>query len=211
MHSAVVLMKSAVRRLKAVDTSLSNQVMKELFDTVSGCKFNICRMPIWASDFAVQTATLNKWYSLDDVVDDTAMNSINIARDKIYLVPFIKSAMAYRPDLKMWASPWSPPVWMKVNNAVAAADFIQTPTYLKAYGLYLAKAVNLFQAAGINLYGLSVQNEPYTDNSYPCCLCNRGADSRFHQTLCGPTFVAQKVNCEIWSPTMNNSSVSSNT
>jgi glucosylceramidase len=201
------------RALKAVDTSLSNSVMKELFDTVTGCKFNICRMPIGASDFAVQTSTLNRWYSLDDTVNDTDMKDINIRRDEIYLIPYIKSAMVYRPNLKIWASPWSPPIWMKVNDAVGAedlanGDFIQSSTYLKAYALYLAKAVNLFQAAGINLYGLSVQNEPYTDQAYPCCLWTAAQIRDFIKLYVGPTFVADKVNCEIWSPTMNNGSFS---
>ena len=106
------------KALKAVDTSLSNRVMKELFDTVSGCKFNVCRMPIGANDFTVQTATLNRWYSLDETANNTAINNISIARDKIYLISFIKSAMVYRPNLKIWASPWSPPKWMKVNDDV---------------------------------------------------------------------------------------------
>ena len=157
------------KALKAVDTSLSNRVMRELFDTVS---------------------------------------TISIARDKIYLIPFIKSAMVYRPDLKMWASPWSPPKWMKVNNDVPAANFIQTPTILKAYALYLDKAVKLFQAEGINLYALSVQNEPYTNNSYPCCLWNSAQIRDFIKLYVGPRFASDQVNCQIWSPTMNNGSLS---
>ena len=200
--------ENGAKALKAVDTSLANKVMKELFDTISGCKFNICRMPIGASDFTIQTATLNRWYSLDETNNDTNMNNISITRDKIYLIPFIKSAMVYRPDLKMWASPWSPPKWMKVNNDVPAANFIQTPTCLNAYALYLSKAVKLIQAEGVNLYGVSVQNEPYTNNSYPCCLWTAAQIRDFIKLYVGPRFTADQVNCQIWSPTMNNGSLS---
>jgi glucosylceramidase len=196
------------KALKAVDTSLSNKVLRELFDTVSGCKFNLCRMPIGASDFSIQTASLNRWYSLNETANDTAMTTISIARDKIYLIPFIKSAMVYRPDLKMWASPWSPPKWMKVNNDVPAANFIQTPKMLAAYALYLSKGVKLFQAEGVNLKGLAVQNEPYTNNSYPNCFWSSAEVRDFIKLYLGPRFTADQVNCEIWSPTMNNGSLS---
>jgi glucosylceramidase len=194
------------KALKAVSSRLADSVMKELFDTVSGCKFNLCRMPIGASDFTIATATLSRWYSLNETVNDTAMNTITIARDKIYLLPFIKSAMMYRPNLKMWASPWSPPKWMKVNNDVGAANFIQTPVMLRAYARYLASAVRLFQAEGINLVGLSVQNEPYTNNPYPCCFWSASEIRDLIKLYVGPVFDADQVNCEIWSPTMNNGS-----
>jgi len=196
------------KALAAVDARLADSVMKEIFDTVTGCKFNLCRMPVGASDFSVSTPTLNRWYSLNETVNDTNMTSINITRDKIYLIPFIKSAMVYRPNLKMWASPWSPPKWMKVNNDVPAANFIQTPTMLRAYARYLAKAVKLYQAEGINLVGLSVQNEPYTNNPYPCCFWSASEIRDLIKLYVGPQFDADQVNCNIWSPTMNNGSFS---
>jgi len=196
--------EQGAKALKAVDTTMAKSVMKELFDTVSGCKFNICRMPIGANDFTIQTVTLNRWYSLDETANDTAMTNISIARDKIYLIPYIKSAMVFRPNLKIWASPWSPPKWMKVNNDVPAAEFIQTPKMLSAYALYLSKAVKLIQAEGVNLYGLSVQNEPYTVQSYPNCTWSPTEIRDFIKLYVGPRFTADQVQCDIWSPTMNN-------
>ena len=199
--------EQGAKALKAIDSTLAKSVMKELFDTVSGCKFNICRMPIGANDFTIQTATLNRWYSLDETANDTAMTNISIARDKIYLIPYIKSAMAFRPNLKIWASPWSPPKWMKVNNDVPAANFIQTPKMLGAYALYLSKAVKLIQAEGVNLYGLSVQNEPYTVQSYPNCTWSATEIRDFIKLYVGPRFTQDQVQCDIWSPTMNNGDI----
>jgi glucosylceramidase len=196
--------EQGAKALKAVDSAVAKSVMKELFDTISGCKFNVCRMPIGANDFTIQTATLNRWYSLDETANDTAMTSISIARDKIYLIPYIKSAMVFRPNLKIWASPWSPPKWMKVNDDVPAANFIQTPKMLNAYALYLSKAVKLIQAEGVNLYGLSVQNEPYTVQSYPNCTWSPTEIRDFIKLYVGPRFTSDLVQCDIWSPTMNN-------
>lgn len=199
--------EQGAKALKAVDSTLAKSVMKELFDTVSGCKFNVCRMPIGANDFTVQTATLNRWYSLDETANDTAMTDIGIARDKIYLIPYIKSAMVFRPNLKIWASPWSPPKWMKVNDDVPAANFIQTPKMLNAYALYLSKAVKLVQAEGVNVYGLSVQNEPYTVQSYPNCNWSATEIRDFIKLYVGPRFASDQAQCDIWSPTMNNGDI----
>jgi glucosylceramidase len=196
--------EQGAKALKAMDTTIAKGVMKELFDTISGCKFNVCRMPIGANDFTIQTATLNRWYSLDETSNDTAMSNISIARDKIYLIPYIKSAMVFRPNLKIWASPWSPPKWMKVNDDVPAAEFIQTPKMLSAYALYLSKAVKLIQAEGVDVYGLSVQNEPYTVQSYPNCTWSPTEIRDFIKLYVGPRFTADQVQCDIWSPTMNN-------
>jgi glucosylceramidase len=135
------------------------------------------------------------------------MTNISIARDKTYLIPYIKSAMVFRPNLKIWASPWSPPKWMKVNNDVPAANFIQTPKMLGAYALYLSKAVKLIQAEGVNLYGLSVQNEPYTVQSYPNCTWSATEIRDFIKLYVGPRFTSDQVQCDIWSPTMNNGAI----
>ena len=58
-----------------------------------------------------------EWYSLDEVEDDFAMKEFSIARDERYLIPYIKAALALRPDLTLFASPWSPPTWMKLPRA----------------------------------------------------------------------------------------------
>ncbi len=97
---------------------------------------------------------------------------------------------------------------MKVNDDVPAADFIQTPKMLNAYALYLSKAVKLIQAEGVNLYGLSVQNEPYTVQSYPNCNWSAAEIRDFIKLYVGPRFTSDQVQCDIWSPTMNNAAFS---
>jgi glucosylceramidase len=188
------------KALQSLPAAGADSVIASLFDTVTGCKFNACRMPIGASDYGLN------WYSLDETVDDTLMTAINIDRDKECLNRYIKAAMKYNPNLRMWASPWSPPTWMKTNGAYSGSNssFRQEPAYLKAYALYLAKAIKLFQDDGIKVEALSFQNEPYAAPSYPGCLWSASQMRDFIKNHLGPRFEADQVSAEIWTPTMNN-------
>ena len=56
------------------------------------------------------------WYSCDDVAGDFELRYFNIDRDKRSIIPLIRAAQKYNPDLTFWVSPWSPPAWMKINN-----------------------------------------------------------------------------------------------
>lgn len=71
-------------------------------------------MPIGSSDFAL------KYYSFDDFPGDFAMEHFTIANDEQTLIPLMKDALAQKPDLKIWGSPWCPPQWMKVNQNYAS-------------------------------------------------------------------------------------------
>jgi glucosylceramidase len=90
-------------------------VMKELFAPGFGANFTICRMPVGANDFSLD------WYSYDETDGDFDLKDFSIAHDLKTLVPFIKDAKKYNPNLALWASPWSPPQWLKVNKHYAGA------------------------------------------------------------------------------------------
>jgi glucosylceramidase len=92
-------------------------ILKELFAPGIGAGFTICRMPVGANDFSL------KWYSYDETPGDFEMKNFSIANDLQTLVPFIKNAQKYNPSLKLWASPWSPPTWMKYNKHYALRSF----------------------------------------------------------------------------------------
>lgn len=90
------------------------QIMEELFAPNKGANFTICRMPLGANDFS------KEWYSYNETEGDFEMRNFSIANDLNTLVPYIKNALKYYPKLKIWASPWSPPVWMKRNKHYAS-------------------------------------------------------------------------------------------
>jgi len=88
-------------------------IFSELFSPGAGASFTICRMPIGANDFS------RDWYSYDEKDGDFEMKNFSIANDKETLIPYIKNALKYNPGLKLWASPWSAPSWMKYNKHYA--------------------------------------------------------------------------------------------
>jgi glucosylceramidase len=89
-------------------------ILKELFLPNTGANFTICRMPVGANDFS------RNWYSYNEMAEDFEMKNFSIAQDNETLIPFIKNALKYNPNIKLWASPWSPPTWMKTNKHYAS-------------------------------------------------------------------------------------------
>src|SRR5450756_303247 len=105
------------------------QVLDALFSD-NGCAFTLARLPIGASDFAVDA------YSLDDMPGDLTLTNFSITRDQQRLIPFAKAAMEIRPSLQCWGSPWSPPAWMKTNNDYSKGALKWEPPILQSYANY---------------------------------------------------------------------------
>src|SRR6516164_1013693 len=82
-------------------------VLHELFHPTDGACFTYCRIPIGANDFATEA------YSYDETDGDFELKHFSIDHDRKTLVPFIRAALRHQPNLRLWASPWSPPSWMK--------------------------------------------------------------------------------------------------
>ncbi len=166
-------------------------VIAAMFDPVDGAKFNLGRVPIGASDYAVSRYTLN------ETDGDYEMNDFSIDRDKENLIPYIKAAMAYQPNLKVWGSAWTPPAWMKTNGDYDGGSMKDDPKIYDAYALYLQRFVEAYQAEGINLYAVAVQNEPDIERNYPTCLWKPAQIRTFVAEHLGPLFEANDVDAEI--------------
>ena len=89
-----------------------DRAMQLLFGA-EGARFNIGRIPIGASDYAIDRYTLN------ETAGDTAMTNFSISRDMQRLIPYIKAAQAVKANIRFWASPWTPPTWMKTNSGTS--------------------------------------------------------------------------------------------
>lgn len=102
--------------LSALSPKQRHDILRELFAPGVGANLTICRMPVGANDFS------RGWYSYDETPDDFALDHFGIDNDLETLIPFIKGAQEHQPDLKLWASPWSPPTWMKRNKHYACVQ-----------------------------------------------------------------------------------------
>lgn len=181
--------------LQALAPGARAEVMDALFLTGKGTDFTLCRTPIAGNDIT------RSWYSYDEVKDDFALKHFSIERDRSGLIPYIKEAQARRPDLKLWASPWSPPTWMKTNGHYAMAPawpgqpsngiqpdqlgkpgrdyFIQEDRYFEAYARYFRRYVEEYGKAGIPISLVMPQNEFNSAQPFPSCCWTPEGLARF--------------------------------
>ena len=170
--------------------------LQELFEE-KNCNFNYGRIPVGANDFSI------KWYSCDEEEDDYALEHFNIERDKKYTIPFVREAMKYQKDFTLFASPWSPPTWMKTKQVYNYGRIRMEEKVLKAYAEYFVKFVQAYAKEGIDISQIHVQNEPMADQKFPSCLWY-GEDMRdFIRDYLGPAFEKAGLNTELWLGTIN--------
>ena len=184
--------------LKTLSENKQDSLLKELFAAdAEACKLNFCRMPIGANDYAMD------WYSLDETPGDYALQHFSIDRDKERLIPYIQKAKTYAPDLKLFASPWSPPTWMKRPKAYNYGRLVQTPENLKAYAKYFVKYIQAYAEHGITVNQLHVQNEVFADQKFPSALWDSEALKVFIRDYLGPAFDEAGLDTDIWLGTLN--------
>jgi glucosylceramidase len=183
--------------LLVVDASERARAMRLLFDDREGARFSYGRIPIGASDFAMDR------YTLAEQPNDYALSSFSIDRDRRLLIPYVKAALAVKPSLNLWASPWTPPAWMKVNNSTDGGRIRDEPRVLDAYARYFVRFVEAYGSEGVTIQALHPQNEPGYEQSYPTCLWTPELLRDFIGQHLGPTLVKHGVTAEIWLGTMS--------
>ena len=109
------------------------------------------RIPIGASDYSAAA------YSYDDGAADPDLKRFSIDHDRDYILPTLRAALGANPDLFLFASPWSPPGWMKYSNSMLGGNI--RPQNIPTYALYLQKFVEAYAAAGVNVRAVTTQNE----------------------------------------------------
>ena len=195
-----------------------NKVMENIFSPTEA-NFTINRMPMGASDYGLS------FYSFNDVAEDFKMINFNIHRDRYILIPYIKAAQKLNPLFKIWGSPWSPPAWMKTSNHYAgsmdekgrdynglareqantdhATGFKMLKGYLEAYALYFVKYVKAYEAEGIKIEAVHVQNEPCSNQKFPSCKWRPEDLSFFIGEYLGPKFEEENIKTDIFFGTIN--------
>ncbi|MGE5557156.1 MAG: glycoside hydrolase family 30 protein [Bacillota bacterium] len=182
--------------LSHLDEGKRREVFDEFFGP-NGCRFNICRLPVGANDYAAE------WYSHDENDGDFTMDKFSIDRDRRILIPYIKEALKRAPDLKLFASPWSPPTWFKFPKAHNYGKIIWKKEYLDAYALYFVKFVQAYRDEGVTIHQIHIQNEPCADQKFPSCLWTGGEMRDFIRDYLGPAFERNGLATEIWLGTIN--------
>ena len=179
--------------------------LKLLFGN-DGARFTMGRIPMGASDYAVERYTLN------ETMGDNDMASFSIEKDKALLIPYVKAAQAIRPGLHLWASPWTPPTWMKsapyqtgnVPSAFDGGTMKSDDATLGAHAKYFVKFVQAYGEQGMKIETVAPQNEPNFGQNYPSCLWGTDTFVKFIGQFLGPQMKAASPDTKIMLGTMSN-------
>jgi glucosylceramidase len=166
--------------------------LKACFDPVEGNGYTLCRTTIHSCDYSADM------YTYDDTPDDKELKNFSIAHDKKDRIPFIKGAQAAaQGKLRLYASPWSPPAWMKTNNDMLHGGKLK-PDCQQAWADYFVKYIQAYQAEGIPMWGLTVQNEALAVQVWESCVFTSEEEKDFVKKYLGPTLEKNKLgDCKI--------------
>lgn len=152
------------------------------FDPKQGLGYNVVRTTIHSSDFSSGSYT----YVKDG---DRSLASFSIGHDMQYRVPLLRQALAtsaaHGTSLRVMASPWSAPAWMKSNNNMLRGGSL-LPGDRDLWAQYIVKFVQAYEKAGIPLWGLSVQNEPMATQKWESMIYTAEDETRFLGDHLGP-------------------------
>ena len=150
------------------------------FDEQRGIGYKLARTNIHSCDFSSGSYTY-----VDE--GDKELKSFNVAHDKKYRIPFIKEILtATKGQLNIFASPWSPPAFMKDNNNMLQGGKLK-PEFYQSWANYYAKFIRAYQAEGIPIWGLSIQNEPMATQRWESCIYSAEEERDFLKNYLGPT------------------------
>jgi len=160
------------------------ELLKAYFDKKDGIGYTVGRTNINSCDFSSDMYTYVK-------EGDATLASFNIDHDRKYKIPFIKEAMAAAGGkLTLFASPWSPPAFMKDNNDVLHGGKLK-PAFFKSWALYYTKFIKAYEKDGIPIWGITIQNEPMAVQKWESCNYTAAEEKDFLKNYLGPTMQAQ--------------------
>ena len=170
------------------------KIMEQLFDREKGIGLSLLRQPMGSSDFALED------YTYDDIPpgeSDTELQHFSIEKDQRYIIPVLRAALAINPQIKILATPWSPPAWMKSNDSLVKGAL--RPEDYDALARYFVKFVKAYEQAGVPIFGVTMQNEPLNiEADYPSMIMSASDQAAFLASALGPAFRAAGVRSKIF-------------
>ena len=156
-----------------------NELLNAYF-TEEGINYNIIRTSIHSSDFSLASHTYIE-------EGDKELETFSIEMDKEKRIPMIKRAQTLiKNDLVFYASPWSPPAFMKTNKHMLGGGKL-LPEYYQAWANYYVKFINAYETEGIPVWGITIQNEPMAVQRWESCIYTAEEERDFLKNFLGPT------------------------
>ncbi|MFN8243557.1 MAG: glycoside hydrolase family 30 beta sandwich domain-containing protein [Ferruginibacter sp.] len=176
-----------------MDAASRASLLNEMFGSSSGSVgVSYLRISMGASDLSSSV------FSYDDMpagMTDVNLTNFSLSLDTTDLIPVLKEILAINPSVKLLASPWSAPVWMKDNGSSTGGSL--QPAYYSSYGNYFVKYIQQMQAKGIPIYAVTVQNEPQHGGNNPSMVWSAAQEADFVKNHLGPKFQAAGISTKI--------------
>jgi glucosylceramidase len=187
--------ESSADALSRVSKANRRKAIDAYFDPAKGIGYSFCRTHINSCDFSLEN------YACCDTPEDFGLKTFHIEREKKLLIPLIKDSIRTRgKPITLFASPWSPPAWMKTTGRMNRGGKLR-PECRKAWALYYAKFIKAFRKEGVPIWGLTIQNEPQATQTWDSCLWTGEEEGAFVRDHLGPTLEKEglsKVKIMIW-------------
>ena len=168
-------------------------LLEELFNAnKNSISVSYLRISLGASDLDDHV------FSYDDLPageTDADLKKFSLANDKNALIPVLKKILLINPRIKILASPWSAPAWMKTNDSTGGGH-LKTEYYL-TYSQYLIKYIKGMAANGIPIDAITIQNEPLNPKNNPSMVMEASEQDNFIKNNLGPDFKAAKIKTKI--------------
>jgi len=164
-------------------------ILHELFGRNPGLGLSFMRVPMGASDFSTHD------YSYDDMPagqTDPTLSHFSIDEDRADKLPALRAALTINPQLKLVASPWSLPGWMKTSGSLIKGTM--RPEFYGSFAEYFRKFIEGYGAAGVPIFAVTMQNEPaYEPDNYPGMRLDPPVRAELIGKHVGPLFVKARV------------------
>jgi len=188
------LTDAAAETFAKIPAERQAQLLDAYYSPERGIGYTLARTNINSCDFSSASYT----YVTEG---DKTLSSFDIAPDLKYKIPLIKRALAASGNkLKLFASPWSPPAYMKDNNDMLHGGHLR-PEYRQAWALYYTKFIKSYRQAGVPVWGITIQNEPMAKQTWESCIYQPEEERDFLRDHLGPVMVKEglkDVNIIVW-------------
>ena len=156
------------------------ELLKAYFNTNDGIGYTLIRVPIHSCDFSSASFTYIE-------EGDAELKTFSIEHDRQFKIPMIKKSIAAAGgELLLYASPWSPPAFMKSNNNMLQGGTL-LPEYFQSWANYFVKFIKAYEKEGMPVWGITIQNEPMAVQRWESCIYTAEEERDFLKNYLGPT------------------------
>lgn len=175
----------------ALGAKAGKSLLKAAFGA-DGLGMNILRLNCGASDYATAL------YNYNDVAGDVQMKNFSIERDRKYMIPVLKKSLGLRDDFYVFSSVWSVPGWMKDSGQMCGGKLLDES--MPAFANYWAAYLKAYEAEGIHVEAITVQNEPLTDQggANPATLISGPQEALLAGKYLPEAFASEGLKTGIW-------------